>query len=251
LRVFGVHHRNAQLLYGVVKDLVSPQGKVSLDMHTNSLVVLDYPENLTRIEKVIATLDVREKNVEIKVTVTESTSNFFDSIGLYGGQVVIPAAKFSAVLAALQTDKASKIRSEMTIKTLSGYPAALAVSRDEVFGQTVTHYMNRRDNLVVISDLRQEMGNFLEVVPTVNNDGTITVIVRTAVSKMEGDSPHESALLTQVTVANGDTIGLGGMERQASPAYRRKTTVFGIPISQGTVNQSKKVAVFLTTTIVE
>jgi len=251
LRIFSVQHRNAQLLYTVVKDLISEQGKVTLDAQTNSLIVLDYPENLVNIENVISSLDVQEKNVEIKVLVAETSGNFFNNIGLEGGQVIIPSGKFSAVLAGLRADNTSNIRSEMTVKTLSGYPASLAVSKDEIFGQTVTYYGSHKSDVVVVSDLRQPMGDFLEVLPTVNNDGTITVVVQPTISRMENAEPYQNTVLTQVIINNGDTIVLGGLDKQAIQSQSRKTTIFGVPISQRTNQQHRKTALFLTATIAD
>ena len=46
MRIFTVHHRNAQLLYSVVKDIVSSDGRVSFDANTNKIIVVDHPENL-------------------------------------------------------------------------------------------------------------------------------------------------------------------------------------------------------------
>lgn len=249
--MFKLRHSNAQSLYNIANDLKSPEGRVSLDANSNTLIVLDYPNKLQQIASVIDSLDVSEKNVEIKVVVTDISSQTLNNLGLSSGQVIIPSGQYSLLINNIKSDNKSKIRSEMTLKTLSNHPARLAVSKDEIFGHSVTLYSSRHNDVVVVDPLRKQLGSFLEVLPTANNDGTINVVIQPTVSNMKGSSPYERTILTQVILNSGDTVAIGGVDSGTTQTTTTQTSLFGIPLSKTSSNQQSKVMMFLTATIVE
>lgn len=249
MRMFTIQHSNAQSISNVAQSLKSAEGSVTYDPNTNNLIVVDYPQNLQRIAAVIGKIDQVAKQVEVQVIVADVTDTLVRDIGLYSGQVILPHGDFIAVLRLLDTDKSSNIRSQMTIKTLSNQPAQLMVSKDEIIGQEITHY---KDGTEVRTLIRKPIGDFLEVVPSVNGDGTITVIVRPTVSTLERRrTPYERSVLTQVIVNSGDTIAIGGMDSHQQTTENRSVSILGLPLGSKTKTESKKVVMFLTATIVD
>ncbi|MBN3040366.1 MAG: hypothetical protein JW867_04500 [Candidatus Omnitrophica bacterium] len=251
LEIFKLKHGNAQSIYEIANDMKSEQGRVSFDPNTGSLVVLDYPHNLNQIGQVINSLDIAAKNIEIKVKVCDVSGNFLSRLGLYSGQVIIPSGQFQAVLEALESDQNSEIRSEMTLRTLSNHPARLQVSKDEIFGHTVTHYSTRHNDYTVVTALQEPIGDFMEVLPTANNDGTITVAIHPTMSTFEQGSAYERTILTQVVVNSGDTVALGGLESSAAVTQRTESSFLGIPFSRTTTQKDKSVVMLLTATILD
>jgi type II secretory pathway component GspD/PulD (secretin) len=248
LKIFKAEHGNAESLYEVASSLMSQEGKASLDRNTQSIIISDCPWNLERIAQVLGAIDVQEKQVEIKVLVAETTERLLSDIGITAGQVIIPQAEFGAVIRLLEGDKDTSIRSEMTVKTLSNQPATLQVTTDEIIG---TNLVIIKDEAAVVSALRKPVGNLLEVLPRVNNDGTINITVRPSVSEMqENGVPSESAFFTQVVVNNGDTISIGGVQAQRESVEKRRA-FFGIPLSQRTETKKKAVVMFLTAKVIE
>lgn len=232
----------------VANSLLSSQGKLSFDRNSGSLIVIDCPENLARIAGVIKELDVREKQVEIKVLVAETSSAILKDIGLTAGQVIIPQGSFSAIVRSLKASKDTQIRNEMTVRTLSDRPAMLQVTKDEITGTEVAILGG---DTVITSLITEPIGNFLEVLPRVNNDNTINLIVRPSVSNIdEHGHPSERTILTQALVNNGDTVAIGGADVQKQET-QRNSTLFGIPLSQRSVTKNRKVAMFLTAKIVD
>lgn len=243
LKIFKVRSGSLQSLYQVANDLKSAQGTVSIDENTGSLIVLDSPEVLARIEAVVAQLDIPEKMVEIKVLVVDAGSDFFDTIGISSGQVHIPRGEFEAIVRALSTSRDAHTRVNMMVKTLSNHSAQLAVSKDEIFGQTVTRFSNGAE---IISPLRQAVGEFLEVLPVVNTDGTITVVVRPSSSSLTPKGvPEEKTVLTQAVLRNGDTIAIGGIDSTQETSSQRRG-LFGVSMSKTKASANRKVVMFLT-----
>lgn len=249
MRIFTVRASNAQSISNVARNLKSPEGSVTFDPNTNSLIVVDYPQNLQRIASLVEQLDKTQKQVEIKVTVADVTNNFLSNIGMHSGQVIIPTGEFNAVLRMLDTDKSSSIRSQMTVRTISNQPAQLMVSKDEIIGKQITRYENGDEVTTVI---RKPIGDFLEVLPSVNNDGTIMIILRPTMSTLERrHTPYERSIITQVLINNGDTIALGGLDSAQQRTEDRSVSVLGIPLYKKTETESKKIVMFLTANIID
>jgi general secretion pathway protein D len=65
-QIFNLHHENANNLVSVLRPLISPNNTINVNPGTNSLVITDYAENLQRVGKIIASLDVSNaSDVEI------------------------------------------------------------------------------------------------------------------------------------------------------------------------------------------
>jgi general secretion pathway protein D len=65
-QIFNLHHENANNLVSVLRPLISPNNTINVNPGTNSLVITDYAENLQRVGKIIASLDISNaSDVEI------------------------------------------------------------------------------------------------------------------------------------------------------------------------------------------
>jgi type IV pilus assembly protein PilQ len=245
LKIFKIKHGNAQSLYNVANDLKSEKGKLSFDANTNSLILRDYPQNIQHISQVIESLDVEGKQVEIKVSIVEASTEFFNNIGITYGEIIIPSAKFAGILQAINSAKDSNVRTSMMLRTQSNQPAALNVSTDEIIGSQVII----TGDTAQISPLREPVGSFLEVLPIVN-DGTITVTLRPSVSvKGKHGAVEEQTVLTEVTISDGDTIAIAGLNSQKEVS-QTSGPFSKIPLSSETRGENKKVVMFLTAKIV-
>ncbi|MBM3337282.1 MAG: type II secretion system protein GspD [Betaproteobacteria bacterium] len=57
-QIFPLNHQNATGLVAVLRPLISPNNTIAADTSNNTLVVTDYADNLKRIARIIATLDI-------------------------------------------------------------------------------------------------------------------------------------------------------------------------------------------------
>jgi type II secretory pathway component GspD/PulD (secretin) len=247
VNIFRMKNRRAESLLPVVEHMKSGEGKVTVDSNTDSLIVVDYPQNLQRMAEVLKTLDVPEKQVEIKVLVAEVTDAFLGQAGLSLGQSVMAPERFDRMRYLLERSKNSNVRSEMTVLTMSGKPASIKVAQDEILWGAVVSVPESK-TITVAPVAKRSAGKFLEVLPGVNNDGSITVTLRPEVSEFQKDrSIYERSIITQVNVESGDTIAIGGLE-----AEKKYTEQDGIPLTGATVHggmkERRKIMMFLTAT---
>lgn len=71
-----------------VSALLSPRGKVNIDIRTNVLVVEDIAEVLLKVERLVRTLDTQTPQVLIEARIVEARSNFSRDLGVqWGGNV--------------------------------------------------------------------------------------------------------------------------------------------------------------------
>ena len=69
----------------IVEKLLSPQGKVTMDLTTNSLIITDTEESIASIERVLAEVDVPPSQVILEVHIMEVSKNLLSNIGIEWG----------------------------------------------------------------------------------------------------------------------------------------------------------------------
>ncbi len=57
-QIFRLNHENANNLVAVLRPLISPNNTINVNLGNNSLIITDYADNLQRMAKIIAALDV-------------------------------------------------------------------------------------------------------------------------------------------------------------------------------------------------
>ena len=79
-------YATAKELAALVKDTVlSPRGQVQVDDRTNTLIVTDLTDRLTRTEDLISKLDVPQPQVEIEARIVQTSRDFARQIGVNWG----------------------------------------------------------------------------------------------------------------------------------------------------------------------
>ena len=79
-------YATAKELAALVKDTVlSPRGQVQVDDRTNTLIVTDLSDRLTRTEDLISKLDVPQPQVEIEARIVQTSRDFARQIGVNWG----------------------------------------------------------------------------------------------------------------------------------------------------------------------
>ncbi len=79
-RVFTVSYISIEEAQGMVSTLLSPQGRVSANKRTGTLLVKDNPENLRQIEQLLAEIDTRP--VRVRVTISFLDESDLSETGL-------------------------------------------------------------------------------------------------------------------------------------------------------------------------
>src|SRR5437870_12269415 len=84
-RIIYLNYSDAARTVDVAKSNLSPRGEIKVDARTNSLVIRDIPDNVTRAEKVIHDLDQRTPQVQIEARIVQATKAFSRGLGIQWG----------------------------------------------------------------------------------------------------------------------------------------------------------------------
>ncbi|MBI4064477.1 MAG: hypothetical protein HY401_09300 [Elusimicrobia bacterium] len=173
-------------------------------------------------------------------------------------------AEFNVLLRAIVTKTRGKIVARPRVTTINNKPAEIRVTRNQAIGQNSTTVGAAA--ATTSSTERQQTGLILRVIPQINGDGYITMVVEPKLTRVVDSlvgtgtkDPITRAAKTMIRVRNGDTIVLGGLLDTREEKTIRKVPILGdIPIigwilfrSQSTQKLNSELAIFLTPTILE
>jgi type IV pilus secretin PilQ/predicted competence protein len=248
-------NKSFQLNYLFAKDckdfvnkVLSKKGDIQVNQSTNSLVVMDYPENLVKVEELIKVVDQPPLQVLIEAKIVDIKSSDVEKIGtawnipgdsdpavasnnLSTGSVskdtdgalmkLLPRFKsFSAnfsIDALLQTSDA-RILASPSIATLSGLEARIIIG-DRIPYKSSTNSISSGTGGTTTNSVVQfaEVGTTLRVTPLVSSDGWITMKVHPEVSsvvQMIADAGPQTTTReadATIRVRDNETIIIGGL----------------------------------------
>jgi type IV pilus assembly protein PilQ len=88
VRLIPVNYAIAASLVDKLKDTLTERGTVSVDARTNTIIVKDVPEALTRAEGIVRNLDTQTPEVLIESRIVEASTSFSREVGVqWGGNV--------------------------------------------------------------------------------------------------------------------------------------------------------------------
>ncbi len=85
LKLININYATGSELQARIKNLLSERGTVDVDDRTNTLIVKDIKENLTRIESLIKVLDTQTPQVRIESRIVQANDNFARNFGIQWG----------------------------------------------------------------------------------------------------------------------------------------------------------------------
>ncbi len=237
---------HAQQISGNIRSLLSSDGRVLFGDEPNSLVVIDYPENLDRVEQYLSVIDVAPKQVLIEARVVEVKLQKENSMGVnwqlfaqkqgfqWGGSMVGSTYPGAAVGLISQA-----IGYKSTV-----YPPAQATGTEEepftiaIFDENVN---------VVVRALANEMDTDILSAPrvtTVNNrEALIQVIQRLPWAEPEVDV-SDSGAITVTWEITFENVGIilkatptinddGTISLTLDPEVSEKTGDYELTVQQG------------------
>src|SRR2546426_2284086 len=84
-RIIYLNFADAAKTVDVAKSSLSTRGEIKVDSRTNSLVVRDIPDNLTRVEKIVRDLDQQTPQVQIEGRIVQASKSFARGLGIQWG----------------------------------------------------------------------------------------------------------------------------------------------------------------------
>lgn len=88
-----VNYATAADMQSRVKEVLSQRGNATVDTRTNTLIVRDLPENISKVRSLVASLDLQTPQVLIESRIVEASTTFRREVGIqWGGNTVMSGA---------------------------------------------------------------------------------------------------------------------------------------------------------------
>jgi len=225
--VIKVNYRSATDILPQVQDLLSPEGKASVDTRTNSLIVVDTKESLAKIESFVASIDKLAEQVKVRFRFQEQGVSTNRDVGASGtvsgeyGSVTIGGDRREGVHVRAR-DRVVNRRgnTESFISVMSGSSAYLWVGKEVPFTERWVYFTRRYAHIVeTVNFQRVETG--FEVLPIVaGNNVQIEIIPRISSLERGGRVVRFTEAATTLTVPKGQWVTFGGMSEQSNEVFR-------------------------------
>jgi len=287
-KIISVDNASVDDLVTPVKSLLTQRGGVEIDARTNSLIVQDIPESISKIEMFVKELDRETAQIKISTQLVEVSSNALEEIGvnwdltteklkedgteyrtqsrlLAADEVVDGIADFTFgtvqdgwtlenKIAALLSDGRGKILAHPEITTVDNKEARIQM------GQKIPIKQYDGSGNVVIT--YEEVGTILRVTPHITSENRILMHLEPERSTYEFDPNgliiNTNNAETNVVVDNAQTVVIGGLTTQDLIETETGIPVLkDIPILGYLFKHKKKkvenrdLIIFVTPTIVE
>lgn len=238
-RIFGLDYAKAEDIKPKIEErLTENVGTIQVDERTNKVVVTDLANKMTELERVIAELDERTKQVLIEAKIVQVTLNDEFSMGVNWDYIfhvgyniagaanfthadlgnIIRAATGSTAGGAFQLGEMDDQRHRYVFEILDSMgkteilsaPRILVINNEEAnilvgssrpyatTGTTIGESVSETTQEVTYVDL----GVSLHVTPTINRDGFVTMKIKPEISSRTGDITVTST----TTPAAGDVV---------------------------------------------
>jgi len=271
-----------ELQYALVEDvqaevtaaLTPAIGTLRADLRTNTLVISDLPHQMEKIMTILRAFDRKTRQVFIEAKIVQVTlsdtykwgvdwSRLFDEAGHKPGLKVTPAVamssgltttfgkltvartqgenKLSAILDLLSTIGETKILSNPHIATEEGKEASINVITSQPYSQSTTTTTDAATTQSTEFTF-VEVGVKLNVIPRINADGYVSIVIKPEVSSITSFFPDslsdervpvvETAIAeATVLVKDGTTIIIAGMIKDTKTHSINKVPGLGsIPV---------------------
>ena len=225
--IIKVDYREAADLLPMVKTLLSPDGKASLDERTNSIIVVDSSAAIAEIQAFVATMDKPAEQVRVRFRFQEtgiSTDRDISTSGRYSdehGSVAIGGVEEDGVHVSAQDSKSQhRGQTESFISVMSGSSAYLWVGREIPFTQRWVYLTHAYAHEVETVEFQRVETGF-EVKPVVAGDRVhIEIVPRISSFDEERGVVRLTEASTKVTVLRGQWVTIGGTSEQSNEAIR-------------------------------
>lgn len=268
--VFQLNYLAAEELEKKIFDILTKDvGSIKIDAASNKIIVVDYPEKLSEIEKMIFAFDEKPLQVLINAKIVELTPSknfysgiswdywmkkYFQTIGTFNfphtekitfgtpNPTATGEGKFGGVLQFLQMFGETKVLSTPRILVLNNQEAKILVgTRDAYITSTVSELGESAVTSQSVNFV--ETGVKLYVTPTINKKGYITLKIKPEISSANSESivsggqstavpiVTTSEAETSLIVKDGVDIFLGGLRKVTRDKQRKQIPFLGsIPL---------------------
>jgi len=226
--IIKVNYRSASDILPLVETLLSPGGKATLDIRTNTIIVNDTSESVAKIQALVASMDKPAEQVRIRFRFQETGLSKDRDLSASGRvsedrwSVATGGSRREGVhVRARDTRVNRQGTTESFISVMSGSFAYIWVGKDVPFTERWV-YLSRRYAHVVETVNFQRVETGFEVRPVVAGNSVHIEIVPRISSLEEGERGvvRLTEASTTMTVLKGQWVTIAGTNEQSNEAIR-------------------------------
>jgi type IV pilus assembly protein PilQ len=197
----------------------------------------------------------------------QTGGGFLDAV--QGQFAILSAPQLSATLRLLNEDRDSEFLANPRVVTANNQKAEIKITRNQPVPQL---NFNEQTAQAVFSGFQdKEFGNTLEVTPSINKDGFVTLNVKPEISNKVADATFtfsgavvtspiidKRTLNSNVLIKSGDTLAIGGLLQDEQTKSRTKVPILGdLPLigyafqEKINVRTKRNLLVFVTPTVIK
>ncbi len=214
--VIKVEHRWAAELVPIVKSMLSADGTVTVSARVNSLVIVDTPEAIERVQAYLDRFDRPVEQVRIHVrfhTMGEDRDSEVAARGRVSndnGSIAIGGKKKDGVdISVEDRERRQKSDSEFFVMAMSGSPAYIRAGKEIPYHQNAAFFRRHAAGGATVSWQHVESG--FEVTPTIaGNKAHLKIVPRIAYDDRKDAAIRFFDSQTELTVPIGRWVEIGG-----------------------------------------
>jgi type II secretory pathway component GspD/PulD (secretin) len=225
--VIKVNYRSAADILPLMQNLLTPEGKASVDTRTNSLIVVDTKESLAKIQAFVASMDQPAEQVKVRFRFQEQGVSTNRGVGASGtvsgeyGSVTIGGDRREGVHVRAR-DRVVNRRgnTESFISVMSGSPAYLWVGKDVPYTERWVYFTRRYARVVETVNFQRVETGFEVLAIVAGNTVQIEIIPRISSLERGGQVVRFTEASTTLTVPKGQWVTIGGASEQGNEVFR-------------------------------
>jgi len=248
MEIVSIKYSHAKDMVNPIKSMLSDRGSINVDERTNSLIIRDIPENITRVREIINTLDKETQQIRISAQLLEMDTDILKELGvnwvgagqrnvnafgdnwtafdtarqaadkvsdpigrfLFGMLRADSAVSISAQISALASNTKLKVVAHPEITTLDNKMASIQL------GEKIPIKQFDASGNVVITFV--DVGTILKVTPHITAGNKILMHLKPERSQSKSDPAgiiiQTTNAETNVMVEDGQTVVIGGLTTQ-------------------------------------
>lgn len=221
--ILPVRFRNASDVLPLVKEMLSPEGRIAVDVQSNSLVVVDTPESLQNVQRFLDGLDKPVRQAKIRLRFNESGASASRAFGVDGSvsgenwRVGTGRRQSDGVDVRVQDRRTDRQgRSEYFIVVSSGSWGYIVVGREVPYTQRWID-LCRRHARVVEGVVIQRIETGMEVKPIFMGEQVDVEILPRLSHEVPGRDRgvvRFASAATRLTVPPGQWTDIGGADSE-------------------------------------
>ncbi len=267
-RIFDLNYSNSEKLKTKIEAMLTKNiGSITIDERTNKMVVVDYPEKLEEISKMIGAFDSRTRQVLIDSKIIEITLSDKYQLGIdweywieknfkigsafplsltSGNTLTIgttstidEVGEYKSVIQMLDTIGDTRVLSSPRVTALNNEEAKILVGTKDAYITQTTSQSGTGATITAESVNFVDVGIQLYVTPTINQEGFVTMKIKPVVSSAtrtnitSGGTVSQipivstSEAATSVMVKDGSTIIIAGLIKDENIKSVNKIPILG------------------------